>query len=88
MAQAVKTIAAADPQAIALISVNKSSAAFIRQYRATGKSPLMFNISVVNAQALARISGAEMVRGVAITQVVPYPFFPTSYRWSRSIRRC
>jgi ABC-type branched-subunit amino acid transport system substrate-binding protein len=74
VAQAVKTIAAADPQAIALISVNKSSAAFIKQYHATGKSPLMFNISVVNAQELARLSGAEIVRGVAITQVVPYPF--------------
>ena len=74
VAPAVKTIAAADPQAIALISVNKSSAAFIRQYRASGKAPLMFNISVVNAQELARISGAETARGVAITQVVPYPF--------------
>lgn len=74
VAQAVKTIAAADPQAIAIISVNKSSAAFIKQYRATGKAPMMFNISVVNAQELARISGPDLVRGVGITQVVPFPF--------------
>lgn len=72
--QAVNTIAAVDPQAIAIISVNKSSAAFIKQYRATGKIPMMFNISVVNAQELARISGVDAVRGVGITQVVPFPF--------------
>ena len=74
VAQAVKTIAAAEPQAIALISVSKSSAAFIRQYRAAGKFAMIFNISVVNAQELARIGGSDSVRGVAITQVVPYPF--------------
>jgi len=34
---AVTAISATDPQAIILISVNKSSAAFIRAYKLTGK---------------------------------------------------
>ncbi|HSV45193.1 MAG TPA: ABC transporter substrate-binding protein [Ramlibacter sp.] len=77
VAQAVKTIADANPQAIVIVSVNKSSAAFIKQYRETGKKALMFNISVVNAQELARLIGSDAARGIGITQVVPSPFGST-----------
>lgn len=75
VAEAVRTIGAANPQAIAMISVTKSSAAFVKQYRAAiGNNAVIFSISVVNAQEMARLSGPEIVRGVGITQVVPYPF--------------
>jgi len=77
VATAVKTIAATDPQAIIMVSINKSTGNFVKQYAATGKSALMFNISVVNPKELMKIAGAA-VRGVGITQVVPYPFFSSS----------
>jgi branched-chain amino acid transport system substrate-binding protein len=76
VANAVKKIAAANPQGIIMISVNKSSAAFIKNYKAIDKKAALFNVSVVNATVLAKIAGEEIVRGVGITQVVPDPFSP------------
>lgn len=70
---AVTAIAALDPQAIILISVNRSSAAFIQRYRALGKSGIIFNISVVNPDVLLKLASPEKIRGVRITQVVPDP---------------
>ncbi|MES2933585.1 MAG: ABC transporter substrate-binding protein [Pseudomonadota bacterium] len=73
VAAAVDTIAAADPQAVILISVNKSSAAFIRSYKARSKTAMIFNISVVNPDVLSKLTSITEMRGVGITQVVPDP---------------
>ena len=70
---AVQTIFAQKPQAVILISVNKSSAAFIQKYRAVSKTAQMYNVSVVTPKAIAQLVGSEEARGFAIAQVVPDP---------------
>lgn len=73
VAPAVRTIAAADPQAVVLISPYKASAAFIRALKQSGRSPLLFALSVVGVKALTAELGADAA-GVAISQVVPFPY--------------
>ena len=72
--EAVKTLSAALPQAVIMISINKSSGAFISQFRDLAPGVQLFNISVVNPKELVRIATLEKARGVAIAQVMPYPF--------------
>jgi len=71
---AVKTISAARPQAVIMVSVNKPTAAFVKAYRAVGGEGMMINISVVDPAELVKLGGIENMRGVGITQVVPYPY--------------
>ncbi|MFZ2307883.1 MAG: ABC transporter substrate-binding protein [Rhodoferax sp.] len=71
---AVKQIHAADPQAIIMISVNRSTAAFAAQYRAVGGGAQLYNISVVDPAELVKLAGIKAVHGLGISQVVPYPF--------------
>lgn len=69
---AVKTIGAADPQAVVMISTYKPTAAFVKQMRVSGKLPQFFALSVVGVKALNAELGAESA-GIAISQVVPFP---------------
>ncbi len=69
---AVKTIGAADPQAVVMISTYKPTAAFVKQMRLTGKLPQFFALSVVGVKALNAELGADSA-GIAISQVVPFP---------------
>lgn len=71
---AVKTILAADAQAVIMISVNRSTAAFAAQYRAAGGGGQLFNISVVDPAELVKLAGVKAVHGLGISQVVPYPY--------------
>lgn len=71
---AVKTIAAAKPQAVVMVSVNKPTAAFVKAYRQAGGAGMLINISVVDPQELVNLAGIENMRGVGITQTVPYPY--------------
>lgn len=71
---AVKQIHATDPQAIIMISVNRSTAAFASQYRAVGGGAQLYNISVVDPAELVKLAGIKAVHGLGISQVVPYPF--------------
>lgn len=71
---AVLKIKAADPQAIVMISVNRSTAAFAAQYRAAGGRAQLYNISVVDPAELVKLAGIKAVHGLGISQVVPYPF--------------
>lgn len=71
---AVRKMMAADPQAVIMISVNRSTAAFAKQYRAAGGGAQLYNISVVDPAELVKLAGAKAVHGLGITQVVPYPF--------------
>ena len=68
--------AGALPQAVIMISVNKSTGAFIRQFRDVAPGVQLFNISVVNPKELARLAGEDKARGVGIAQVMPYPYSP------------
>lgn len=71
---AVRTVMAAEPQAVIMIAVNKPAGAFIRQYREAGGGAQLYNISVVDPAELVKIAGVRNAHGLGISQVVPYPY--------------
>ncbi|MDE2081303.1 MAG: ABC transporter substrate-binding protein [Burkholderiales bacterium] len=77
VAAAAKSILDAKPDAIVQISAYKSCAAFIRAARQAGFGGTFYNVSFVGTRALAEALGAE-ARGVVISQVMPYPFSPST----------
>ncbi|MDH3314853.1 MAG: ABC transporter substrate-binding protein [Betaproteobacteria bacterium] len=70
---AVKKISAAKPDAVVMISAYTSCAEFIRQMKKAGSAATFYNVSFVGSTALADALGKEGV-GVAISQVVPFPW--------------
>jgi ABC-type branched-subunit amino acid transport system substrate-binding protein len=70
---ALKSILAADPQAIVQISSYKACAAFVRLARREGYKHNFYNVSFVGTQALLDELGAE-ARGVSVSQVMPFPY--------------
>ena len=70
---AVKTLLAANPDAIVQISAYKSCAAFIRAARKAGYGGTFFNVSFVGTQALADELGRDGA-GVVVSQVMPSPY--------------
>ncbi len=74
---AVSKLLQAEPSAIVMISLNKSTAAFARQYRQAGGTAQLFNLSPVDAQELVALGGIDSLHGLGIAQVVPYPFSAT-----------
>ena len=71
--QAVKTINAAQPDAVVMIGAYKACAEFIRQMKKQGSAAQFYNVSFVGSKALADDLGNEGV-GVAISQVMPFPW--------------
>ena len=71
---AVTAIAAANPDAIIMVAVNRASAAFIKKMRAQGSKARLFSISVVNFKELLKNAGEENARGIGISQVMPFPY--------------
>ena len=71
--QAVKTISAAQPDAVVMISAYKSCGEFIRQMKNHGSAAQFYNVSFVGSKALADDLGKEGI-GVAISQVMPFPW--------------
>jgi ABC-type branched-subunit amino acid transport system substrate-binding protein len=74
---AVQAIVPKNPDAIVQISAYKSCAAFIREARKAGFGGTFYNVSFVGTQALADELGTD-ARGVAVSQVMPFPFQPKS----------
>ena len=74
VSDAVHLIKKANPQAVIMISVNRSTAAFAQQYREAGGSGQLYNISVVNPDELVKLAGLKAVHGLGISHVVPYPY--------------
>jgi ABC-type branched-subunit amino acid transport system substrate-binding protein len=72
VADAVKTISAAQPEATIMISAYTSVAEFVRQMKASGSISQYFNVSFVGSKALAEALGKDG-HGVMISQVVPFP---------------
>jgi ABC-type branched-subunit amino acid transport system substrate-binding protein len=70
---AVKTIHAAKPDAVVMISAYTSCAEFIRQMKKAGSAATFYNVSFVGSKALSDALGKDGV-GVAISQVVPFPW--------------
>lgn len=77
VAKALETILPTAPEAIVQISAYKSCAAFIKQSRAKGWGGQFFNVSFVGSKALADELGEAGV-GVVISQVVPFPYIPST----------
>ena len=73
VAQAVKTLMAAGPNAIVQVSAYKSCAAFIREAKKSGYGGTFYNVSFVGTQALADELGKEGA-GVVVSQVMPSPY--------------
>jgi ABC-type branched-subunit amino acid transport system substrate-binding protein len=74
--KAVAEIVPKQPDAIVMISAYKSIAAFVRASQKTGFAGQFHNVSFVGSKALADELKQEGV-GVAISQVVPFPWSPT-----------
>lgn len=67
----------ANPEAVIQISAYKSCAALIKQARAKAYGGQFFNVSFVGSRALSEELG-DGGAGVTISQVVPFPFIPSS----------
>ena len=74
--EAVKQVKASDAQAVIMISVNKSTSAFIQRYRESGGGAQLYNISVVDPAEIVKLAGLKNAHGLGISQVVPYPYMP------------
>jgi ABC-type branched-subunit amino acid transport system substrate-binding protein len=73
---AVKKVRESDAQAVIMISVNKSTAAFVKRYREASGGAQLYNISVVDPAELVKLAGLKNAHGLGISQVVPYPYMP------------
>ncbi|MES2786369.1 MAG: ABC transporter substrate-binding protein [Pseudomonadota bacterium] len=73
---AVSKVKASDAQAVIMVSVNKSTAAFARLYREAGGGAQLYNISVVDPAEIVKLAGLKNAQGMGICQVVPYPYMP------------
>lgn len=73
VAAAVKAIAAADVQAVIMVSNTAASAEFVKQSRAIGNLAQFVALSVTDGPQVAARIGKETAKGLAITQVVPDP---------------
>jgi ABC-type branched-subunit amino acid transport system substrate-binding protein len=73
--EAVKTIDAAKPDAVVMISAYTSIAEFVREMRKAGSVAQFHNVSFVGSKALSDALKEEGY-GVAISQVVPFPWSP------------
>jgi branched-chain amino acid transport system substrate-binding protein len=70
---AAAAIHASQPDAVVMISAYTSIAAFVRAMQKLGSGATFYNVSFVGSAALANALGKEGV-GVAISQVVPFPW--------------
>lgn len=75
---AVKTIAAADPQAVILVSNTAASAEFMKQLRAAGNMAQLVALSVTDGPQVAKLIGNATARGLSVVQVVPDPLARTT----------
>lgn len=73
VAQALKVILGAGPEAIVQIGSYKGCASFIRLARRAGYGGNFYNISFVDTQSLSDELGA-VARGVIVSQVMPFPY--------------
>lgn len=73
VAEAIKIITASSPQAVIMISNTAASAEFLKQARAAGNLAQFVALSVTDGPQVAAKIGADVAKGLAVTQVVPDP---------------
>ena len=71
--KAVQTINASQPDAVVMVGAYAACAEFIKQMKAAGSGAQFYNVSFVGSAALASALGKDGL-GVAISQVVPFPW--------------
>lgn len=76
VAAAIKTINAAQAEAVVMVSAYKSVGAFVKSMKLAGSTAQFHNVSFVGSKPLAAELGQEGV-GVAVAQVVPFPWSGT-----------
>jgi len=77
VAQAAKKIKELqNVQAVIVIATSEPAAAFVKHYRSSGGFAQLYGISVIDPEVLVKHAGLDAVRGMGISQVVPYPFQP------------
>ena len=74
VADAVKTISTAQPQAVIAVTLYRPTAAFITQMRQGGSKPYFVALSPVGTDQLISELGPEAARGIQVSQVIPYPW--------------
>ncbi len=72
--QAVKTLVAAQPQAVVMVAVGDPVYEFVKRFRSLAPSPQLVSISVVNPDAVTQKVGQKMAHGIGFSQVFPYPY--------------
>ena len=77
VAEAVQRIGGAQPDAVVMVSAYTSITAFVREMKKAGYVGQFHNVSFVGSKALADSLGDEG-HGVAISQVVPFPWSPVT----------
>lgn len=70
---AVKTLSAADPQAIIMFAVTRAAAELVKRMQGAGRFPQFITISLNGNEDFVKALG-EHRRGVGNTQVAPYPW--------------
>jgi len=73
----VAAIGHADPQAVIMITLADAGVAFVKQMRASGKSPMFITLSNNSSNAFIKNLGEDGL-GLAVSQVSPYPFSGTA----------
>jgi branched-chain amino acid transport system substrate-binding protein len=71
--KAVQAINASQPDAVVMVGAYQACAEFIKQMKKAGSGAQFYNVSFVGSAALANALGKEGI-GVAISQVVPFPW--------------
>jgi len=72
-AQAATELAAAQPQAVIMYLSGRQPADLMPAMRAAGAKPMFYGMSIVSGEVVAKVLGVQS-RGLAIAQVVPYPW--------------
>lgn len=71
--QGARELAAADPQAVLMYLGGALPAELMKAYWALGRNTSFYGMSIVAGEVAAKVAG-ERARGLAISQVVPYPW--------------
>jgi len=71
--EAVTAIGRTDPQAVIMITLADAGVAFVKQLKASGRSPMFLTLSNNSSNAFIKNLGADG-HGLAVSQVSPYPF--------------
>lgn len=64
----------ANPSVVILLSAGKATLEFISTYRKLGGTSQFYLMSVADVESLTKALGANGIRGITVTQTMPYPW--------------